>query len=145
MFDVTVQRRMTKIVCIIITNRQRSCLKVMFSVVSVCSLGQWSPLPMMHRTSLYSPAPCPILPQDIGPYCAAPPSPDPLQIWDLTVQGPLPLTRPTSDIWWSSLEISSKLFTWANPLPPALTLVATEAHMVGKRAVRTLLEPFLVY
>ena len=67
----------------IFSNNQRSCGKVMFSVVSVClpvHKKEWDivwPLPMMHRTLLYR-DPCP---PGMGPYC---------------------ITTPCSsvDIWW---------------------------------------------
>ena len=91
--------------------RQRSCGKVMFSVVSVCSQGKRGgvpmlPLPIMHWNSLYIPPPLDIR------------------------HG----TPPASDIWWPSLETCSDLFT-SGPLPNQYWhLVATEAHTVCKRA-----------
>ena len=49
-------------------------------------------------------------------------------------------------IWWSSLETCSNLFTWGPTFNWYWHLVAaTETRTVGKRAVRLLLECFLVY
>ena len=65
--------------------------------------------------------------------------------WDLTVQGP-PSPIPTSDIWWSSLEASSNLFTSGPPSHWWWHLVAgcwsTYGHR--KRVIRILLECCLV-
>ena len=55
------------------------------------------------------------------------------------------LAVPSSDIWCPRPETCSNLFTWVpSPHPPrADWLLATEALMVGERAVRILLESFL--
>ena len=50
---------------------------------------------------------------------------------------------PATDIWWPSLDTFSKLYTWGLPRW-YWHLVAIEARTVGKRAVRILLECFLV-
>ena len=51
---------------------------------------------------------------------------------------------PASDIWWPSLGTYSNLFT-GGPLPPEWhPVVATEARMVCKRAVRILLDCVIV-
>ena len=63
--------------------------------------------------------------QDMGPHCTGIPDPS------------------TSDTRWPQLETCLNLFTWG-PHHWCWNLVATEACMVGKRAVRTLLECFLV-
>ena len=54
---------------------------------------------------------------------------------------PTPLA---TDIWWSTLETCSNLFTWG-PFRKGHLVVATEAHMVCKQAVCILLECFLVF
>ena len=76
--------------------------------------GPMWPLPMMHWSSLYRP--------------------------------PLPCPGPlsASDIFWLSLVVSSNLFTWGTAPNWYWHLVATEVHSVGKRAIRILLECFLV-
>ena len=120
----------------LVTTRQRCCGKVMFSIVSVYRGGRglmW-PSPMMHWTS-----PCrePLTP-------ASPPP----RTWNLTAQsspgfhglGTRTGTPHGTDIWWSRVETCSNLFTWD---PPPSN--GTEAHTVGKRAVRILLEYFLVF
>ena len=58
--------------------------------------------------------------------------------------GHLPL--PATDIWWSSLQTCSTLFTWGPTQPPRCwhLLVATETYTIGKRAVLILLEWCLV-
>ena len=114
----------------IITARQRSCGKVMFSVMSVSSsqlfCPQRSPMgssALMHWSSLYRDPPLV-------------PSP-PLEG---TSQG-----SPVSEIWWPSLETSSNLFTsWL--LPPVLTpgdLWRTDVWC--KWVVGILLERFLIF
>ena len=61
---------------------------------------------------------------------------------DLTVQDPL---LPATDIWWLTLEICSNLFAWGPPSRVTSgVVVATEARTVCKRAIRILLECFLV-
>ena len=60
------------------------------------------------------------------------------QIW-----GPTP--PPITDIWWTSLETCSNLFTWgSSPTPPSNCywhlVVATETLMVAKRSASILLE-----
>ena len=77
---------------------QRSCRKVMFSVVSVC---------------LFTGVSCGRYPWYIGHHYTGTPS---LWTWNLTVQGPLDMgshcTAPCgSDIWWPRLEIYSNVFT----------------------------------
>ena len=98
----------------VITTHQRSCGKVMFSVMSLC--------------------PEPGVPIDRAP----PPGP---------VRTSAPLYRvpaPTaSNIWWPRLETCSNLFTWGRPPNQFWHLVAEECT-VSKRAVRILLECFLV-
>ena len=78
-----------------VTVRQRSCGKVMFSLVPVCSQGVpvW-PLPMM-----------------LGPHCIGSLQPCPQDIRHGT---PYP---PASDNWWQSLETRSNLFI-SGPSPP---------------------------
>ena len=73
-----------------------------------------------------------------------PPSPTPsLQPWHLTVQGPLFLP-PANGIWWPSLETCSNLFTSAPP-PTGADMWWLLKHVQScKRAVRILLECFLV-
>ena len=56
---------------------------------------------------------------------------------------PLP---PATDIWYSTLETCSNLFNWGTPpLQEWFLVAATEASTVCKRAVRILLECFLVF
>ena len=92
----------------IITTRQRSCGKVMFSPVSICSQGvtMW-PLPMMHWTSLYRTMPPDCETSDHQPWD---PHPPPRQTWD----------PPAINIWWPSLENCSNLFIRGSPPPPVL-------------------------
>ena len=121
----------------LVTARQRCCGKVMFSIVSVYRGGRglmW-PLPMMHWTS-----PCrePLTP-------ASPPSPDmephcTKLSWFPWTWNPYRDPPHGTDIWRSRVETCSNLFTWD---PPPSN--GTEAHTVGKRAVRILLEYFLVF
>ena len=118
-----------------VTTRQRSCGKVMFSIVSV-------------RHCVHSKgegAPCDHYPWCIGPHCITPSAHylTPPRTWDLTVF----LPSPTSDIWWPSLKTCSNLFTSGPPPPPVLTwhLVTIEARKASKRPIRILLECFLVY
>ena len=73
-----------------------------------------------------------------------PPSPTPsLQPWHLTVQGPLFLP-PANGIWWPSLETCSNLFTSAPPPTGADMWWLLKHVQPRKRAVRILLECFLV-
>ena len=62
---------------------------------------------------------------------------------------PLTLADTDTDIWWSSLEICSNLFTWGpTPHPPhwyCHLVGVTKTRVVGKRVVRILLECCLVY
>ena len=86
----------------IITARQQSCGKVMFSFVSVC-LQAWGPIVTIKHDAL-----------DLT--IQGPP-------WtrDLTIQGPQPslnmgphctgASLPAYDIWWPQLETCSNLFT----------------------------------
>ena len=114
-----------------ITDGQRSYGKVMFSVESVClsTGGGGSHVTITHDalTSLYSP------PARLPSY---------LQTWDLAIPGPRPL--PASNIWWTSMETYSKLFTSGSQ---AVLTSGDYWCMYGelKRAARILLECFLVH
>ena len=83
----------------IISAHQRSCGKVMFSLMSVC-------LSVHRRQGLHVTITHDVL--DI----IVQPSPHPLGIrpWPLKPQPP-----PASDIWWSSLKTCSNLFIWGHP------------------------------
>ena len=94
---------------------QRSCGKVKFSLVSVCLF-----------VCLFT------LGMDILMW---PPS--------LAIRHATPSFSPffASDIWWPSLDTCSNLFAWG---PQWYWHLVTEARSVRKRAVRILLEGFLV-
>ena len=91
----------------------------------------------------------------IAPHCTAPPpTPAPAFPPNMGHGDPLHLPQPwpqppASDIWWPSLETSSSLFIGPHCTAPSphhyWHLVATNEHTVDKRAVRILLECFLVY
>ena len=93
------------------TARQRSCGKVMFSLVSVCLFTRW-------RVS-----PCDHYPWFIGSLCTATPPPIPCynpprhETWDSLA------LLTASDTWWPSLETCSNLFTWGPSPPPPRILV----------------------
>ena len=117
----------TSIITSVITIRQRSCRKVMFSVMSVCLSfhpqgGPMWPLPIMHWTSLYR-----VLPPCRGTHLC---------------------TGPTlaSDIWWPRLDTCSNSFTWGFPM--VLTSGGGYCRSIYshcKQAVSILLECFLVF
>ena len=72
------------------------------------------------------------------PPLPAPPLPPRHQIWDLP-------PSPATDIWWSSLETCSNLFTWGpNPQRYWHLVQATKTCPVGKQAVCILLQCCLV-
>ena len=67
--------------------------------------------------------------------------------WDMRSQPLLAPAPYSSDIWCQSLMTCSNLFTWGpTPTPPGLIScgMAPETRMVGKRAVRILLECLFV-
>ena len=85
----------------IFTARQRSCGKVMFSVVCVCLSTALEGVPCAHYLIVQG-AIHPATPPDMRPSC----------------KGPL---SPVSDIWWPSLGTCSSLFT-PPPPPPLLPM-----------------------
>ena len=104
-----------------------SCVKVMFSVVSV----HQSVIPSIGVRCDHHPW-C-----TRSHYAGTPPG-----AWDLTVQN-LP---PVSDIWWLRLETCSNLFTWGTLPPPTCRCLwwLLKHYDQRKRAVRILLDCFLV-
>ena len=87
---------------VIITTRQRSWGKVMFSLMSVCLY--------VNRGS-----PCHHYTWCIGTHCTDSPlalAPPRHQTWGLPYASP---SYPGSDNWWPSLETCSNLFTWGPP------------------------------
>ena len=102
---------------LIINACQRSCEKVMFSVMSLCPRGGSFPCPlaMVHWTSLYR-APWPWT--------------QPLWTWDLTVQGP-----PSPTPWTWDLTVQPPLQTWdltlqGPPHPPVVTFGGQDRRSV---------------
>ena len=88
---------------IIFTASQRSCRRVLFSVMSVHQpviLPGGGAVPCHHYPRCIRPH------HTMGPYCPCPQSP---QLWDLTVQRS---SAPASEIWWPRLDTFSYLFTW---------------------------------
>ena len=107
---------------------ERLCFYRCLSIILLGGIHMW-PLPMMHWTSLYRPTPL------YGPQLCPHPVQDP---------GPSP---PASDIWWSRLDICSNLCTWRPHCTSPQPVMASSGWLrtVGERAVRILLECFLVY
>ena len=109
----------------VITSRQRSCGKAMFSVLSICPQGGFD-VTINHNAlaSLYSP-----------------PSPSLFRTWDRTGQGP-----SANDIWWPSLETCSNLFSSAALFPPPVLTSGGywSTSCWHKWALRILLECFFV-
>ena len=126
----------------IITTRQRSCGKVMFSVMSVhggggspmwCTDALALDLTVQHPPRSLGPAPL-----DIGTSLYSdPPWPQPLSTWDLTVRA------PAGDIWWPRLKTCSNLFTWGPPPTTTGTWYWERTYGQCKWLVRILLECFL--
>ena len=86
----------------IFTARQRSCGKLMFSLMSVCPHG----------------VPCDYYPWCIGSHCTgALPLPQDMRHWDPQTSSRHGTWAPASDIEWSRLETRSNLFIWGLPLP----------------------------
>ena len=100
--------------------------------------------PPQHGTLLCSPPQRQPSPSDMGPL-STPPQPwlCPPYMGSHCTGCPNPVPPPTSNIWWPSLDICSKVFT-SGPPPPPRHLMAIETHTVGKWAVHILLECFLV-
>ena len=101
--------------------RQRSCGKVIFSVVSICQ--SFCPQGGSHVTITH----------------------DTLHCTGSTVQGPKPLPPSARDIWWQRLYTCSNLFTWGpHCTDPPPTRAGGWLCTVGGWIVHTLLEYFLV-
>ena len=89
-----------------VTVRQRSCARVMFSVVSVCSRASGSYVTITHDpldfTEQVASRPCPHLssPSNMGPEDVPAPS------------------SPTGGIWWTALETYWRPHLWIAPMPP---------------------------
>ena len=97
------------------TARQRSCGKVMFSLVSVCLFQRWRVSPCDHCTWW------------IGSLCTVTPPPIPCynpprhETWESLAP------PPAGDIWWPSLETCSNLFTWG-PTPSGTGMLSCSNH-----------------
>ena len=105
----------------IITTRQRSCGKVMFSVMSVHG-GGGSPMWCTDALALDLTVQHP--PRSLGPA--------PLDIGtSLYSDPPGPSPSRHGDIWWPRLKTCSNLFTWGSPHPPLLAPGIENAHTVS--------------
>ena len=95
----------------LVTDRQRSCGKVMFLLVSVCLF--------MGREEVLNVT----ITHDTLDLTLQGPSPR-HQIWDY----PPVLSSSASDIWWPSLETYSNFFIWT-PTPPPSTDIWWPKHI----------------